>query len=137
MINENYLAIGQTASLFGVTVATIRRWCKSGKIKESTRTFGNHRRFSLNYLRNLLGYTTDQQSIGYARVSSHDQKNDLITQAEALKEAGCDEVITDLGSGMNCKKYKACYKLPLKMNYVRVSKSTICSILVLKLNGSC
>lgn len=104
MINENYLTIGQTASLFGVTVATIRRWCRSGKIKESTRTFGNHRRFSLHYLRNLLGYTSEQKSIGYARVSSHDQKKDLVTQAETLKEAGCDEVISDLGSGMNCKK---------------------------------
>lgn len=42
--------------------------------------------------------------MGYARVSSQDQKKDLITQANVLKDAGCHDVITDLGSGMNCKK---------------------------------
>ena len=42
--------------------------------------------------------------IGYARVSSHDQKKDLATQALRLRDIGCDEVISDLGSGLNCKK---------------------------------
>jgi putative resolvase len=28
----------------------------------------------------------------------------LVKQANVLKNAGCHEVITDLGSGMNCKK---------------------------------
>jgi putative resolvase len=45
----------------------------------------------------------------YARVSSHDQKNDLTRQASML-EAFCaakgwrHEVITDLGSGLNYRK---------------------------------
>jgi putative resolvase len=41
--------------------------------------------------------------MGYARVSSHDQKKDLVTQANFLSRYS-DEVITDLGSGLNCKK---------------------------------
>jgi putative resolvase len=68
------------------------------------RTFGGHRRFSLTYLRELLGDKTPEKIIGYARVSSHDQKKDLVTQSNVIKDAGCHEVITDLGSGLNCKK---------------------------------
>ena len=51
----------------------------------------------------------DMPTIGYARVSSHDQNNDLVRQQELL-EAFCaakgwrNEVIADLGSGLNYKK---------------------------------
>ncbi len=105
MITFNkYLSIGETAEMLGVSVPTIRRWQKAGKIKESHRTLGNHRRFSIESIRTLLGINYQRKTIGYARVSSHDQKRDLLTQSEYLKSFGCDEVITDLGSGMNCKK---------------------------------
>ena len=46
----------------------------------------------------------ERKHLGYARVSSHDQKEDLLRQAERLKQAGCSEVITDIGSGLNCNK---------------------------------
>ncbi|WP_210498821.1 recombinase family protein [Vibrio crassostreae] len=52
----------------------------------------------------MLGLNEDRLVVGYARVSSHDQKSELVTQAEFLKNYGCDEVISDLGSGMNCRK---------------------------------
>jgi putative resolvase len=48
----------------------------------------------------------DMPTIGYAGVSSHDQKSDLMRQSELL-EAFCTakgwrhEVISDLGSGLN------------------------------------
>ena len=42
--------------------------------------------------------------IGYARVSSYDQKSDLGRQIERLKVQGGDEVISDIGSGLNCAK---------------------------------
>ncbi|WP_210498820.1 MerR family transcriptional regulator [Vibrio crassostreae] len=46
MIKVNkYLTIGETAEMLGVSVPTIRRWQRAGKIQESHRTAGNHRRF--------------------------------------------------------------------------------------------
>lgn len=51
----------------------------------------------------------DMPTIGYARVSSHDQKNDLVRQQELL-EAFCaakgwrHEITADLSSGLNYKK---------------------------------
>jgi len=56
---------------------------------------GNHRRYKLN--------EEHRVKVGYARVSSHDQKNDLATQAAYLSQF-CDVVLEDLGSGLNCKK---------------------------------
>ena len=101
---ESTVSIGRAAKLLGVSVVTIRRWCASGKMKEKYRTAGNHRRFCLSLLRRLRGESEGGLVVGYASVSSHDQKKDLSTQAERLRARGCDTVITDLGSGLNCRK---------------------------------
>ena len=102
---KSLLSIGQLASVLGVSVSTVRRWCRKGILKETLRTIGNHRRFDGDSYRHLLGKAkTKRKVVGYARFSSHDQKSDLETQARRLKDYGCDEVITDLGSGLNCRK---------------------------------
>jgi predicted site-specific integrase-resolvase len=67
------------------------------------RTPGGHRRFSPNQVRNILGLTDSRTRLGYARVSSHDQKSDLVAQSNRLAGVS-DVVIEDLGSGLNCKK---------------------------------
>ena len=99
----NFLSTSQLASHLGVHPQTIRRWCKSNQLTEHHRTNGNHRRFS-------LPKQTDGQTVGYVRVSSHDQKTDLDTQKQALiekakqKNIDIDHTIQDIGSGMNYKK---------------------------------
>lgn len=96
----------QAADLLGVTVRTLHRWEADGKIT-SSRTAGNHRRYDPA---ELLGTKSDTSlTVGYARVSSHDQKDDLKRQCMVLeayfgKHGWNGEVISDLGSGMNYKK---------------------------------
>jgi len=96
----------QAADLLGVTVRTLHRWEVDGKLKPF-RTEGGHRRYSVS---DLLDTKSDSSlTIGYARVSSHDQKEDLKRQKLVLetyigKQGWNGEVITDLGSGMNYKK---------------------------------
>lgn len=104
MLKEKLLSIGETAQLLGVSVPTVRRWQKAGKIQEKQRTLGNHRRFSTQEIGRVMGNEQVRKVIGYARVSTHDQKKDLMTQKERLLMNGCDEVIADLGSGINCRK---------------------------------
>lgn len=104
------LSIGHSASLLGVSVSTLRRWNKVGKLS-SFRTFGNfgnHRRFHLNDSLNIINPSLNKLHVAYARVSSHDQKKDLETQSKRL-ELIIDQyehkmLISDLGSGLNYNK---------------------------------
>ena len=95
ILDFRLVAIGDAAHFYGVSVQTMRRWDKNGILKSTSRTLGNHRRYQLG--------GEEKLKVGYARVSSHDQRNDLITQAKSL-EPYCDVVLEDLGSGLNCKK---------------------------------
>lgn len=103
-------SIGRAAKELGVSRDTLRRWERSGKII-SERTLKGHRRYNLA---SLLGASSrnsqsEKKTLAYARVSSHDQKEDLSHQAQVL-ESFCAangwtvEVIEDLGSGLNYNK---------------------------------
>lgn len=101
---DRLISIGELAELKAVSVDTIRRWEKEGKL-ESVRTDGGHRRYRLSdFVEQKTGKT-----IAYARVSSHDQKAELDRQ-DAVLSGYCQsfgweyEVIRDLGSGMNYRK---------------------------------
>lgn len=104
------VSIGQAAKELGVSPKTLRRWEAKGLI-EAERTPAGHRRYDLAMLRGIRPVTAQETrlTVGYARVSSHDQQDDLETQI-ALLEAFCAahgwlyEIIGDLGSGLNYNK---------------------------------
>ena len=106
---EQYLSIGKVSKILGVSVVTLRRWEKLGKLKAKFRTFGQHRRYFKNDIVKLLKID-EKKVICYSRVSSHDQKKDLVRQDEKLrhycKENNIKNVesILDLGSGLNFNK---------------------------------
>ena len=81
-----FISIGQVCEILGISISTAYRWLKLGKLKETFRTLGNHRRFNKQDILNLYTPedTTERLTILYARVSSHDQKSDLITQEQKL-----------------------------------------------------
>jgi excisionase family DNA binding protein len=86
---DRLLSIGQAAKAYGVSVSTLRRWERAGKIT-AERTVGNQRRYKITEL-NFPNHTKKQSvkmTIAYARVSSHDQKSDLERQKHVL-EAYC------------------------------------------------
>ena len=112
------ISIGKAANILGVSKQTLRRWEAQGKIKVH-RTPQNHRRYDISSLQDYSPkkHPTDsaKTTIGYARVSNHDQKNDLLRQAALLesymaKQGWIYEIIQDLGSGLNYNK-KALKKL--------------------------
>jgi len=120
---NSYVSIGEFATCIGVSVCTVRRWCRAGKITESFRTQGNHRRFSVSLIDQVLGRDKPRVSVGYARVSSHDQKKDLIMRAARLSSHS-ELVIEDLGSGLNCKK-RGLKKLLAMLLNKQVSRLTL------------
>ena len=107
---DRYVAIGEASVALGVSITTLRRWEAEGKLIPE-RTAGRQRRYDLAKLKPelFLGAPQDRKTIAYARVSSHDQKDDLERQKQVLelycaKQGWTFEVIADLGSGMNYNK---------------------------------
>lgn len=105
-----FVPISKVCLILGVSLSTVYRMLKAGKLKEAFRTDGNHRRFDEHHIHQLQRKTSQPRVVTYARVSSHDQKNDLIRQSQTLqryvREHNYHQVIAieDLGSGLNYKK---------------------------------
>jgi putative resolvase len=101
-----------TAKLLGVSLSTIYRWLKRGKIEEPLRTFGNHRRFNENNLNHRRFNENNfkeknSKTILYSRVSSYKQKDDLTRQSNKIltfaKENNYKNIEL-IGSGLNYNK---------------------------------
>lgn len=118
----------EASMLLGVTVRTIQRWDKEGKIR-CVRTIGGKRRVPESEIKRILGIHEERRIVGYARVSSHTQKDDLERQIKLIenyaKERGWEvEILKDIGSGL--KEDRRNFKKLLKMVINReVSKVVI------------
>ena len=106
------ISISKAAKILGVSEITLRRWDKEGRLP-SIKTKGGHRRYDLSKIRpetvHKFDFADNRKTIAYARVSSHDQKDDLERQKQVLelfcsKNGWTFEIISDLGSGMNYHK---------------------------------
>ena len=80
---KEYLSIGEASKELGVCVKTLHRWENLGKLKSCFRTIGNHRRY---FKYDVLKFKNKHNriNVGYARVSSYDQKKVLNTQVQFL-----------------------------------------------------
>lgn len=118
-----FLNIQKASAYLGVTPQTLRRWEKAKKITPPHRTKGGQRRYDITSLQPFIQETKkeDLSTIVYARVSSHDQKEDLERQIQML-EMFCSakgwtySILEDLGSGMNYQKRGLKQLLELIMN---------------------
>lgn len=108
----SYYTIGEFSKKVGLSISTLRNWDSDGKLKPAYVTAGGHRYYSDEQLNRLMGIKLDKQekiTIGYARVSSHKQKDDLKRQIECLKmymiaKGYSFEIIEDIGSGIDYNK---------------------------------
>ena len=108
----SYYKMGEFSKRTGLSIQTLRLWDSNGKLKPAYVTAGKHRYYSEEQLNRILGIKLDKQekrAIGYARVSSNKQKDDLIRQVDNLKTymiaRGYQfEIIEDIGSGINYNK---------------------------------
>jgi predicted site-specific integrase-resolvase len=111
MMSRKMVSIQEAAEFLGVSPQTLRRWEREGRLLPDERTPGGRRRYDLARLRpeQFRAAETPRRTIAYARVSSHDQKDDLERQKQVLerycaRQGWTFEVIADLGSGMNYHK---------------------------------
>lgn len=107
----------EASKILGVTVKTLQNWDKQGKIRV-VRTVGGRRRIPKSEIMRILGIHEERKIIGYARVSSRTQRDDLERQVQTIqqyaKEKGWDvKILKDIGSGLNEKRKN--YQKLLKM----------------------
>jgi predicted site-specific integrase-resolvase len=117
-VKEKLINLESAAEMLGVSKETLRNWDKSGKLVPS-RTEGNHRRYRLGDILDILGVEEEEIKrkdavCAYCRVSSHEQKQkgDLDRQKGRVLEHcvkkgyNVDYILDEVGSGMSDSRPK-------------------------------
>ena len=124
------MSIGKFAKKVGVNVATLRRMDASGDLKPYHVSKGGTRYYSTEQLK-YFGDTQQKAKlvVGYCRVSTPSQKDDLENQVNNVKtymiaKGYSFEMITDIGSGIDYKR-QGLKKLIDKINNQEISKIVI------------
>lgn len=120
---DTYLSIHKVATILGVTPQTLRKWDEDGYFIPAQRRGNGYRYYTKQQVEEFsekLSTTKNQyrKNIGYCRVSTSKQKDDLLRQCEniemylkSLKQPY--EIIRDVGSGINYTKKGLCDLLEL------------------------
>ena len=101
------------AEMIGVSVKTLQRWDKEGKLK-AYRTPTDRRYYTHKQYVDYMGDSNSKngKTVIYTRVSTSNQKDDLNNQVEFLKQFAnargiiVDEIFEDIGSGLNYNRKK-------------------------------
>ena len=128
---NNYYSIHEFSKILGVSAQTLRNWDKNGKLHPHHTTASGYRYYSQEQLNEVLHIKPKNEriTIGYCRVSSKKQKDDLERQVEnvrtyLLAQGQPFEIICDIGSGINYKK-KGLQELIKRISENKVEKVVI------------
>lgn len=113
-MNEVYLSIHKVASILGVTPQTLRQWDANGYFVPSQRRSNGYRYYTKKQVEQFAEQfntikNKNRINIGYCRVSTNKQKDDLARQVENvelyLKSLKTPyRIIKDIGSGISYNK---------------------------------
>ena len=108
---SQYYSIHECSKILGVSAQTLRNWDKNGKLHPHHTSSNGYRYYSQEQLNQVMNIkpNLDRMVIGYCRVSSKKQKDDLERQIEKMQlylmaQGKPFEIISDIGSGINYKK---------------------------------
>jgi predicted site-specific integrase-resolvase len=109
----NTYTVAQFAQRLGVSVKTLQRWDREGRLKPS-RTPTNRRVYTDEQLMQALQRRSDvtRDTVVYMRVSSQAQKPDLLNQRTTLEQfcvargLAVTQWISEIGGGLNFKRPK-------------------------------
>ena len=101
--------LNQFAAKIGVIPQTLRVWHKEGKLTPAFITDGGHRRYTHKQYLEFVGESLNHSSkvnIGYVRVSSKKQDDDLVCQTQLMENYLVSKgkpfkIIQSIGSGIN------------------------------------
>ena len=105
--------VGEFSEKVGVSISTLQRWDRTNVLK-SRRTPTNQRYYTDEDLNKVLNLDKETESkrknVGYCRVSTQGQKQNLENQKEFVSIYSLshgvilDEIYTDIGSGLDYKR---------------------------------
>ncbi len=113
----NTYTIRQFAERVGLSVKTLQRWDREGKLKP-LRTPSNRRQYTDDHIQQALGVRgvpiapTVRKTVVYLRVARQAQRPDLDNQRAALEQfcvargIAVDDWIAEIGGGLNFKRPK-------------------------------
>lgn len=107
-------SIGKFAEEIGVTIESVRNWDRTGKLKPAFRNPSGHRYYTQQQVDLYLGLYEpnvehEKITIGYCRVSSPRQKDDLERQVENMKtylisQGKPYQIITDISGDTDYRR---------------------------------
>ena len=128
---KKYYSIKEFSKILGVSSQTLRNWNANGKLYPHHTSSNGYRYYSQEQLNQVMNIKTnlDRIVIGYCRVSSNKQKDDLERQIENMKlylnaQGKPYEIIYDIGSGINYNK-KGLKELIKRISQNKVEKVVI------------
>jgi len=115
MSMESTISTGKAAKLLGISVKTLQRWEREGRLVPVGRTDSNRRLYTESQIREFIGIqraggNEPTRLIAYCRVSSAAQKPDLLNQRKVLEAfvvargLANVEFIEEVGGGLNFKR---------------------------------
>ena len=97
---SKYYSIHEFSKIIGVSAQTLRNWDSNGKLHPHHTTTSGYRYYSDEQLNQVMNVKPKNRIIiGYCRVSSHKQKDDLERQIEIIdntEESEQQELVEDL-----------------------------------------
>lgn len=106
-----YYTIHEFSKIVGKNPQTLRNWDKNGHLKPHHTGKSGYRYYSEDQIKQVLNIKTSKSKsiIGYCRVSSNKQKDDLGRQIENMQmyltaQGKPFKIISDIGSGINYSK---------------------------------
>ena len=128
---SKYYSINKFSKILGVSAQTLRNGDKKGKLHPHHTSSNGYRYYSHEQLNQVMNVkpNLDRIVIGYCRVSSNKQKDDLERQIENMKlyltaQGKPFEIISDIGSGIDYKK-KGLKELIKRISQNKVDKVVV------------
>ena len=94
---SKYYSIHESSKIIGVSAQTLRNWDANGKLHPHHTTVSGYRYYSDEQLNQVINVKPKNRiTIGYCRVSSHKQKDDLERQIDNTEKSQQQELGEDL-----------------------------------------
>ena len=108
------MSTGKAAKLLGISVKTLQRWEREGRLTPVARTDSNRRLYTEAQIREFINLpkaaSVPTRLVAYCRVSTAAQKPDLANQRKVLEEfvavkgLANVEFVEEVGGGLNFKR---------------------------------